>query len=345
MEAKLVQLSRELHSVRSRLAGMTNLEDRIEALEVKLGRDNQFDNPPIEHEIVGEPLHIPTIHHTLPNTNTTNNKPSSDFMQHSVRQQSVRCSNPPDPSVTDSQNVGYRILSPHTTHSNKEDSALHLVSTKSKDRELNKNITPQDSTQLNIDQHHHTVCQNRHSTFVYALPTANTANDDSNNKPSSDFVQQCARQQSVRCSNPPDPSDTGSQKIGRRILSPHITNSNKEDSTLHLVSAKSKNRELNENIAPQDNTQLNIDQHHHAVRQNEHSISYKNDSGAIAQYSVSFPQYGPSTGNIDPKPIIGEHESDSSQVFLPVTKETNLHALQSGISQFWQTLTNQRSLT
>lgn len=237
LEAKIAQLSRELSSVRSRLLGMTNLEDRIEALEVKLGQDNQFDNPPIEHEKVRETLHSPATHHTLPNFNTTNSKSSSNVVQHSVRQQLVRCSNSLDPAVTASKNVGHRTPSPHTTHSNKEDSAQYLF--------------------------------------------------------------------------------------------PEISN----------------NRELNENITHQDSKELNVDQHHHAVSENVYSRSHKIYSHTISQDSGFFPRYGPSMGNIVSNPIIDEHEHNTSQISVRVTKEISLNALQSGISQFWQTLVNQRGLT
>jgi len=250
LEAKLVQLSQELYRVHSRLAGMTKLEERIVALELRLGQDNHLEtnlNLPTENETTGEPPNNPIIYlqpskysiHTLSNANTTNNKPSSDLIPHSDRQQSVRCvsSSSPDSSVVASRTLGHRILSPHTTHSNKEDSALHLLSEISNQQELNEDTIYQDSIQPNKDQDHNNIYQNGYS------------------------------------------------------------------------------------------------------------ISHKKSLGTIQQNSVLFPQYGPSTGNFESNLIIGENYNNSDHKSVVVTRDIALYPLQSQISQLWQTLVNERSQT
>lgn len=162
LEAKLTQLSHEVHCVHLQLASMENLKKRIVSLESKLGHQNHLESNLIlsaENETTAEYLHMcKSGTHTPPNANKINDESSSECMQFPVRRQSVGFCDDLDPPAKTS-----RYLSELRTTSMEGDSALRLLSEISNERKLDESMNTHNRLKSISDQHYHTVHQSKHS--------------------------------------------------------------------------------------------------------------------------------------------------------------------------------------
>lgn len=152
---------------------------------------------------------------------------------------------------------------------------------------------------------------------------------------SSDLMQYSDKQQSVLCGDSPEPLVTDCNTHGHKT--PHTIISSEEVSALRLLSEISHERKSEESL-----NESRIKPHNSEIDQREYSIPHQSASRTCAEPEFSL-QYGSRTENIDSNPIFDENENN--RVTVPITDEISLNALQSGISQFWQTLVNQRNDT
>lgn len=102
LEAKLSQLSEEVHRAQLQLAGMESLKQRIITIELKLGQSQLELKPNLyaEKETAAEYLHTSNRDtHSLPTAIKSNDGASSACMQNSVRHQSVGLCDNLDPTA------------------------------------------------------------------------------------------------------------------------------------------------------------------------------------------------------------------------------------------------------